>query len=315
MSYAKVIVPLDGSELSESALPLACAVGRASHAEVLLVRVGAAGVATTGLSAALAGPVRGPVRSMPGPADAPALRAGDRPAGLAEERRYLGRVAASLVHAGAQVSLEAVAGDPPEEILGLARREHADLIVMATHGRSGLARSVLGSVTDRVALHSTVPVLAVRPYSAPAQRPDNSGVIVRTVLVPLDQSELSESAIPHAVAIAGIFQAWITLVTVVKPGAGPSQADAAKQYLMAIAARTGIPESRVSIVVNTGDPASEIPLQLKLLPHAMVVMTTRGASGLKRWIRGSVTDAVIRDGLVPTMVVPPVAPLLGPAIH
>jgi len=87
------------------------------------------------------------------------------------------------------------------------------------------------------------------------------------------------------------------------------------QYLTGVAGRLALPEGRVGVVVASGNPSSVIADQLALLPDAMVVMTTRGASGLRRWIRGSVTDAVIRVGLAPTMVVPPVGPLLGPAIH
>lgn len=253
---------------------------------------------------------------MPGPADAAVLPAsGERLASMTEARRYLGRVVSGLAAAEVQISGHTAAGDPAEEVVRLAERGHADLIVMATHGRSGLARSVLGSVTDRVALRSTVPVLVVRPSCAPVGRPDGIGVAVRTVLVPLDQSELSESAVPHAIKVASLFRARLMLLTVVPHGAGRSQADAAQQYLMGIAARAGLLESGVGVATIAGDPKTEIPAQLELLPHTIVVMTTRGASGLTRWIRGSVTDAVIRAGLAPTMVVPPVAPILGPAIY
>jgi nucleotide-binding universal stress UspA family protein len=210
--------------------------------------------------------------------------------------------------------VETASGEPSDAILQVAGREQADLIVMATHGRSGLARSVLGSVTDRVALHSNVPVVVVRPgpgaaLSAPA------GLAVRWVLVPLDQSELSESALPHACAIASVFGARLKLLTVIPPWASPSQVDTAERYQQAVSSRLDIPAERLSRRVTSGDPQSEISAQLQLLPDAMVVMTTRGASGLRRWLRGSVTDAVIRSALAPTMVVPPVAPLLGPAIH
>lgn len=317
MKYGRVIVPLDGSGLSECALPLACALAVKTTGELLLFRVAGPGAASAVAvsSPVLAGPERGSERSMTAPGDPQTPVVGGRHDGVAEARRYLDDVAARLASDGLQISVETAAGNPSEEVLRLAERRHAGLIVMATHGRSGLVRSVLGSVTDRVALHSNVPVMVVRPSCAPGTHPADIGIVVRTVLVPLDQSELSESALPHAVGAADAFHARLKLVTIVPPDTGHSRADAAMQYLTGLAARTGLPEDRVSTAIVEGDAKTEIPARLRLLPDAMVVMTTRGASGLTRWIRGSVTDAVIRAGLAPTMVVPPVAPVLGPAIH
>jgi nucleotide-binding universal stress UspA family protein len=320
MAYTRIIVPLDGSQLAECALPLAAAFVARSHGEILLVRVaeGSGADLSTSRFTAEAGPSTGSSRGGVLTAPAPVADGGyleDRPEhSLAEVRRYLGTVADGLVAAGARVAVETANGEPSDAILQVADRQKADLIVMATHGRSGLARSVLGSVTDRVALRSIVPVVVVRSgpgttVLTPAEQ------AVRWVLVPLDRSELSESALPHACAIASLFGAQLKLLTVVPSWAGTSQADNAAEYLNGVSSRLDVPAERLSTGVVVGDAEFEIAAQLSLLRDAMAVMTTRGASGLKRWIRGSITDAVIRAGLGPTMVVPPAGPLLGPAIH
>jgi nucleotide-binding universal stress UspA family protein len=320
MPYTRIVVPLDGSRLAESALPIAWALAARSHAEVLLLRVidespavDASARRSPGLTAGavLSG---GRVQSTGAPVAMGAGRPGGPQSGTGEARKYLDTTAAGLASAGAPVAVETACGEPSEAILRIAGREQADLIVMATHGRSGLARSVLGSVTDSVALHSSVPVLVVRPAPGTADT-GTARTIVRWVLVPLDQSELSESALPHACAIAAAFGARLRLLTVIPPSAEPSQDDVVERYHEAVSARLGMPASQVDTRVTRGDARSEIAGQLELLHDAMVVMTTRGASGLRRWLRGSVTDAVIRSALAPTMVVPPVAPLLGPAIH
>ena len=90
---------------------------------------------------------------------------------------------------------EVVVGHPAEEILRYADEKEVDLILMATHGRSGIKRWALGSVADKVLRSSTIPVWLVRA-GAPEQRTDDEGLI-RKIIVPLDGSELSESVLPH----------------------------------------------------------------------------------------------------------------------
>ena len=115
---------------------------------------------------------------------------------------YLEGVASGPSWVGQRPGEHILTGEPASEIIAFIRGERTALIVMATRGRSGLTRGLLGSVTDPVTSMSPVPVLVVRAESAP---PRSEGPLVQEVIVPLDGSELSESALPHGAALAEAF--------------------------------------------------------------------------------------------------------------
>lgn len=140
--FQKILVPLDGSADAESILPQVSALARVHGAKVLLLRVGFALV-------------------FPGadPAEAQ-FRTVEEAEGYVEEVRV--RLAAGGIPAEAIVRY----GFPAEEILAHSRRHGVDVIVMATHGRTGPARWVLGSVAEEVLRHADVPVLLFRVSKA-----------------------------------------------------------------------------------------------------------------------------------------------------
>ena len=149
--YAHILVPLDGSELGEAALAHAEGLARKLGSRVLLLRVANMPATLIGEVAPMGGP-------MP-----PELIEDAIQAETDEARDYLTRSAQRLKDAGLQVDWEVVEGDPGRAIIDTAHQRNADLIAMATHGRSGLQRLVLGSVADRVVRESHLPVLLVRP--------------------------------------------------------------------------------------------------------------------------------------------------------
>ena len=313
MTYSRVIVPLDGSELAECALPLALALCRKTGAAPVLVTVVQTPSSATRqkpLVTVVAG--RSPETSAERPAGGSA-----RPGGEAYARReaetYLERVEAVARATEGRVTGEIAEGDPASEIIRLARGIKADVIVMATRGRSGLVRGLLGSVTDRVTLGSPVPVLIVRAENAP-DTVENAGRIA-TVVLPLDGSELAETALPHAATVAEGCGAKVVLLTVLAPGSSEYESAEATEYLDRVAFRLRPQVREVLPRVVSGDPRAEIVLMAQTGPQSVVVMTTRGASGLSRWVLGSVADGVARTASVPTMVVPPVGALFGLAIH
>ena len=95
-----------------------------------------------------------------------------------------------------------------------AREIDADLIVMTSHGRTGLSRMWLGSVADGLIRHSRVPVLLLRPIDAAAPRPFAHG-LYKHILVPFDGSAASEEVLPAALALAKCGSARISLLRVV----------------------------------------------------------------------------------------------------
>jgi nucleotide-binding universal stress UspA family protein len=144
--YNKVLVPLDGSKTAEVALPHARALAYSEGAEIILLRVA--------VNPALE-------FSLSDPAIAQKIvKDSER-----ESRQYIGSVATQLKASGFEVSMVLAVGAAAEAILKTAEEIHADVIAMSTHGRTGPARWLLGSVADRVVRNSNVPVMLIRAQS------------------------------------------------------------------------------------------------------------------------------------------------------
>ena len=142
--YKRILVPLDGSKLSEAVLPHVEAIAKGLNCEIVLLHVI---------------PLPVPVFDTPAsPFDHNLLRDQEQDA-----TRYLKEMCAKLEMDEARVNFLVREGDVTQLILDVAQEVQADLIAMSTHGRSGALRWLLGSVTDRIVRHSPIPVLAIRP--------------------------------------------------------------------------------------------------------------------------------------------------------
>jgi nucleotide-binding universal stress UspA family protein len=150
--FRRILVPLDGSELAERALPYATDLARQLGATLTLLRV----VNSLELTAA---------QSFSSYLPAEVYDAAFEDARRAA-REYLEVVASRLSAEGLQVDWVVRTGDPAGEVIEHGREGHADLVVMSTHGRSGLGRWVYGSVADRVLRGGTIPVLLVRAFGS-----------------------------------------------------------------------------------------------------------------------------------------------------
>ncbi len=142
--YRKILVPLDGSEFAEAALSHARTLACCTGAEIVLLRVAIQ------------------PRYEYSSSDPMIFRPAEREL-ISESTDYLEHVAADLREAGFQVSAETCTGPVAETILDYAQGIEADLIVMSTHGRSGLTRWFIGSVADKVVRGAKLPVLLARP--------------------------------------------------------------------------------------------------------------------------------------------------------
>lgn len=145
--YKRILLPLDGSELAEQALPRAIAQAERFGSEIILIRV------------------LEPLQ------DHSMLRtAGKRAERLTRDLalEYLERLAASVEERGIPVQVAVIEGRPYVEIVKFAEANQVDLIVMTTRGQSGISRWLLGSVSDRVVRGATVPVLMVQAQREPS---------------------------------------------------------------------------------------------------------------------------------------------------
>lgn len=290
----RVLVPLDGSPLAETALgPATQLLGAATTpGTLILARVVEASIGTAAFVLAYDQAINAAVENandyLRDLAARPEL------AGLIVERHTV--VATNTV--GALITQE-------------AERRQAELIVMSSHGRGGLALVALGSVATQVARASAVPVLVVRAADTffgprlPTEPFD--------VLVPLDGSVFAEAALPQAMTMAQAFQGAVRLLMVIPPAVpGDIQpphattADEAAAYLRGVARRlesSGIP---ITTQVAIGEPGETIPA-LAHKPNVacdLIVMATHGRSGLRCLLVGSVTEAVMRQTRKPLLIVP-----------
>lgn len=124
--------------------------------------------------------------------------------------------------------------------------------------------------------------------------------MIGTVIVPLDGSDLAAEALPYAKAIADRTTATLHLLEVVPRDAKAPAQNEARDYLRK---QAGAIADRVQISVRLGDAAEEIIAGVEEMPEPIIVMTTRGRSGLGRWLFGSVADRVVRGADAPVLLV------------
>ncbi|HEU4643110.1 MAG TPA: universal stress protein [Gemmatimonadaceae bacterium] len=295
-----ILVPLDGSDFAEHALPLAITLGRRGAA-VHLVRVH--------------------------------LRSGEHAtARLAElddlmhkvELQYLEQLLERLARSGASLTFSVADGSVVSCLEEAAEAQRADLIVMTTHGRTGMSRAWIGSVADQLMRRSTVPVLLLRPTSKPAD--PLAGRELGSILVPLDGSPRAEEILEHAADLADMLGARITLLNVIGPVILPmhpyayiavplaldrellrAQTVHSDAYLRSIAERlrSRHPGLEVRKEVQVAENAAAGILErARSASFDLVAMTTR-AHGLSRLLVGGVADKVMRGTRLPLLLYSP----------
>lgn len=189
-------------------------------------------------------------------------------------------------------------------ILGYADEVGADLVVMGTHGRTGIERAVLGSVAEKIVRRARCPVLTVPPTAGTDA--------VERIVVPVDFSEHARLALTHAAALAAEFGAHIDALHVVYdvnvPSAygleplgivGPEVLDRSREALAALVAEVVAPGTRWEAHTEIGYAASVIASFAERRDADLIVMTTHGWTGLKHFLLGSVTEKVVRHAACP----------------
>lgn len=290
--FTKILVPLDGSKLAERALEPALALAQPGSSSLILLQAPATEWVVL-----------------------PEVAGGYAPTGSldaahADAAKYL--AARQTAYATSQIPIRArvVEGSAPEMIVETAASERADLIVMSSHGYSGLTRWVLGSVAERVLHAAPCPVLVMR-----SPKP------VRHVLIPLDGSPLAERALAPGLELARRLRAAVTLLRAIPPvpiearerletierGLGlrleSDLYDEANDYLGRVAAAHRPAEIELKVTVVTDRPAEAILNYTEHHAVDVIAMSTHGYTGLKRWAYGSVTDKVLREARTCSMLV------------
>lgn len=220
-----------------------------------------------------------------------------------EAERYLRRMSFQLTNEGYPSRALLRPGPAAESILEAAAAEGATLIALSTHGRSGLARWVLGSVAEKVLQASRLPVLVARSFPATVCRGELESRPVRNFLVPLDGSRRSLAALEPLQGLARPVDAHVTLLHVAEPSPYDGRwepIDETLQLADQILRGVCIPSA---VEHRKGDPGEEILKAVQEKAIDLVAMTTHGRSGPSRWVFGSVTAKVLRSAPVPLLVV------------
>ena len=297
-----IVVPLDGSDQAEQAIPWATALCRRVDAGMLLVSVVEIPVEFGAWSAASAMVVGNELDDW-----------------AAERDRYLQEVAGRVE--GVRVETVSRVGSPTSEVLSTIAAVDDPLVVMTSHGRTGAGRMVMGSVANRIVRDAQCPVLVVRSQS----QPPSAEPRFDRALVPLDGSAFSEHALDRGLAaIAPAGQALaLHLVRIIEAPVvrvpGPdvpldyglvgeytdAMKDEATQYLAGMTETLGRRGITVTSEVREGRISDEILAAADEQRSDLIVMSTHGRGGISRLFFGSVAEKVLHESTLPLLLVRP----------
>ena len=270
----KILLTLDGSENAEKALPWAAQFAARERAQVVLLRV------------------------VPRNPD-PALRTRERE----EAREYLLRMEKELNYAGVATKILIRRGSAAQEIVDAALDQGCDLIVIATRGGSSVKRWIMGGVTEQVMRMSRVPVLPVWSHLAKPRH-------VRRIIVPLDGSKRAESILRWSIRLAHLLRSKLVFLHV-RPEKGmargwkPQICDELMRRMTRMSRSLCKEGIRSEFILQHGDAADRILLFADA--NDLILTTTHGYGGMKRWVLGSVAEKLVHAATVPVLVYKSVA--------
>ncbi len=214
------------------------------------------------------------------------------------------------------------AGHPPDEISKFVAMHQIDLVVSATHGRSGLKRVFLGSVTERLMRILPCPLLIVRSFEDVETFAGKSPLGFKKILVGCDFSSFSELAFQYGLSLAQDFESELHLVHVIetpgykdvlKTGADPGSSSEINVYdQLSEKLSNMIPEASAvwcqpKTILLAGTPYEEIIKYALLNSIDLIILGIRGRNLIEVLLTGSTTDRVSRQGPCPVLSICPIA--------
>lgn len=299
-----ILVPLDGSQAAEAALPLASRLAGSSGARLVLVTVYEPPLPVRGGQGALVFDQRFDAENR------------------AALRSYLDQVT-GRVRQGGEPGLEVdgrlLDGSAAATIAEFAEHEGADLVVLTSHGHGGPSHLWMGGVTDALVRQLRVPILVVRADAASpaASRAGTAGAAFRRVLVPLDGTPESEQALEAADAVAGRDGVLYTLLRVVTPRHPLLRGIGGRDDELVTAERRADAERRLALVEERlrqrgFEVRSEVRVEAQVAPAILelagrmeadlIAVTSHGRGRMGRLLLGSVADKVLRGAPMPVLV-------------
>ena len=303
--FKQILVPLDGSTLAEQALPVAAQLARASSGSVVLVRV-----------------ANFPVDYGGGYTQAPLVTEQVIETELDNVDTYLKQIATSELLAGIPTKTESMFGQPLQDILSVVESRRVDLIVMCSHGRTGLKRWALGSIAQGLAHQSPVPLLVLREGGQVTSISTAAHGSI-CALVALDGSPFAETALlpaAHLVTQLSAPSEGILHLAHVVTHVGDEALQNAKKYIERVTEQLQqrLKDENLSItwsllrdkdiagaVVDVAELGNSKTTTDQAYRCDLIAMSTHGRGGLERMMMGSVTERVLHATKLPMLIVRP----------
>ena len=297
LSFDVVLVPIDFSEHSENALVYASTFAQRFNSRLLLVHV---------------------VQSVSAAYDFGRSSVSEK---LDQElrtfsERKLRDLATRIVNSSVEVECLICSGNPVEEIVNAAKQNAADIIITATHGRTGLKHVFLGSVTEGINRYAHCPVLVTRSKEKGTGAAPSADLDVHSVLVAVDFSDLSNLALSYAEAIVKKGGGSIVMVHVAPihypiseygvlecPQLDAEVVEAGRKSLVELAEAESDENLPITCEVRQGKAGVEILEVATRRAVDLIVIGTRGLTGLKHVLLGSTAEYVVRHASCPVLVV------------
>lgn len=282
--YDQILYPTDGSEPAESVLDYALRIASEHEATIHILNV--------------ADTSRDSLTRIQGEVIDVLEREGERIVDEATQR---------ATDRGLSVVSEVLQGTPSTSIVEYSQQCDIDVIVMPTHGRRGLERFLIGSVTERVITTAETPVITVNPdRDRPLTYP------CRNLLVPIDGSRGAELALLEAIAVGEATGATLHLLHVVETGSlGPDARSVLKDGDLTERANTIMTEATERVAANAldtveseikdGSPATEIRTYIERNGIDLAILGTHGETDFSRYMMGGVSAKLVRTSPIPVM--------------
>lgn len=293
--FKRILLPLDSSKLAECVLPHLVAIARICEPEVQLLRVSEPFGVTARLR--MIDPVDWQIRK-------------------AEAESYLSGIAARLQNAGLRVSTHLYDGRPAEQIIEVAHSWNADLILMSSHGQSGLSPWNVSSVVQQVILRAHRSLMIIRAYQP--MTADLTGLRYRKIFLPLDGSQRAEMPLTLAESLARAHSSDILAAHVVRQPELPRRTSASQEDLLLVNQLTERNRAEAIKYLENLKSRIDIAIQTKLKVSPSIsrclhqiadendvdltILSAHGYSGDTRWPYGSVGLGFIVYGSTPLLI-------------
>jgi nucleotide-binding universal stress UspA family protein len=278
--WKRILVPLDGSNLAELAIPYAEEIAAAFNSEIVLLNVSE-------------------------PAESQYCHM---------HQLYLEEIAKQVrEHIKGRrpdmVRAVVLSGEPAKQIIDYAWRRKVGLIIMTSHGRSGITQWATGSVANKVLNATRVPVSLIKVVKPPQRVPGKP--LLNKILLPLDGSKAGEAALPYIRELINRLESEVTLFGVVPAGQHvrtvggldyilyPEQdlkrlKDEAREYLDRVCHRLSGGKATVKVELKVGDVAREIIKFAEEMNVSLIAISAHGHSGVEKWVFGSIAHKVLQ---------------------